>query len=319
MQKKKIKNNLTFIDLFAGIGGIRRPFSKFGAKCVFSSEIDKYAAKSYELNWGEKPSGDITQIPSEQIPQFDILLAGFPCQAFSLAGKRQGFNDARGTMFFEVARIIAHHKPQAFLLENVKGLINHDKGKTFEFILTTLQDELNYKVFYKVLNAKDFGVPQNRERIIIVGFKNHDIDFVFPTPFETKTCLGDILEKDVDEKYTLSDKLWQGHQRRKQMHQSKGNGFGYSLYDKNSRYTSTISARYYKDGSEILIRQEGKNPRKLTPREAARLQGFDDDFIIGVSDTQAYKQFGNSVPTKMIEAVAENMLQSLGAFDERKE
>ncbi|MFV8499884.1 DNA cytosine methyltransferase [Mycoplasma sp. VS424B] len=316
MQTKKIKNKLTFIDLFAGIGGIRRPFSKYGAECVFSSEIDKYAIKSYELNWGETPSGDITKISNEEIPDFDILLAGFPCQAFSLAGKRQGFNDTRGTLFFQVARILAHHQPKAFLLENVKGLINHDKGKTFKIILNVLENELNYKVFYKVLNAKDFGVPQNRERIIIVGFKDSNIHFEFPNPSDEKVFLRSILEENVDDKYTISDKLWEGHQRRKEMHLKKGNGFGYSLYDINSEHTGTISARYYKDGSEILIKQENKNPRKLTPREAARLQGFDDSFVIGVSDTQAYKQFGNSVPTKMIEAVAVNMLKALGELDE---
>ncbi|MHA3801597.1 DNA (cytosine-5-)-methyltransferase [Mycoplasma sp. VS30B] len=316
MQAKKIKHELTFIDLFAGIGGIRRPFSKYGAKCVFSSEIDKYAIKSYEMNWGETPSGDITTIANEEIPSFDILLAGFPCQAFSLAGKRQGFQDTRGTLFFEVARILAYHQPKAFLLENVKGLTNHDKGKTFKVILDVLENELNYKVFYKVLNARDFGVPQNRERIIIVGFKDQNIDFKFPEPYNQKVNVGSILEKNVEDKYTISDRLWSGHQRRKEMHKQKGNGFGYSLYDEHSEYTGTISARYYKDGSEILIKQENKNPRKLTPREAARLQGFDDSFKICVSDVQAYKQFGNSVPTKMIEAVAVNMFKALGELDD---
>ncbi|MHA0272988.1 DNA (cytosine-5-)-methyltransferase [Mycoplasma sp. 48589B] len=307
---------MTFIDLFAGIGGIRRPFSKYRAKCVFSSEIDKYAIKSYEMNWGETPSGDITTIANEEIPSFDILLAGFSCQAFSLAGKRQGFQDTRGTLFFEVARILAYHQPKAFLLENVKGLTNHDKGKTFKVILDVLENELNYKVFYKVLNARDFGVPQNRERIIIVGFKDQNIDFKFPEPYNQKVNVGSILEKNVEDKYTISDRLWSGHQRRKEMHKQKGNGFGYSLYDEHSEYTGTISARYYKDGSEILIKQENKNPRKLTPREAARLQGFDDSFKICVSDVRAYKQFGNSVPTKMIEAVAVNMFKALGELDD---
>lgn len=314
--------NFTFIDLFAGIGGIRRPFQKLGGKCVFSSEIDKFAIQTYEANWNETPSGDITKIDEKEIPKFDILLAGFPCQAFSMAGKRKGFSDTRGTMFFEVERILEYHKPKCFMLENVKGLLNHDKGKTFKTMLDILEKKLNYKVYYKVLNAKDFGVPQNRERIIIVGFKNHNINFKFPEPTHISTRLGDILEKNVDPKYTISDKLWASHQRRKKEHQAKGNGFGYSLFNENSEYTSTLSARYYKDGSEILIEQKDKNPRKLTPREAARLQGFPDDFKIVVSDTQSYKQFGNSVPTKMIEAVANNIYDALvrgGEFNENKQ
>lgn len=301
----------TFIDLFAGIGGIRRPYQKLGGKCVFSSEIDKFAIQTYEANWGETPSGDITKIDAKEIPSFDILLAGFPCQAFSIAGKRKGFADTRGTMFFEVERILEHHKPKCFMLENVKGLTNHDKGKTFKIMLDILENKLKYKVYYKVLNAKDYGVPQNRERIIIVGFKNHDVKFEFPTPSNKKVKVGDILEKDVAEKYTISDKIWASHQRRKEQHKAKGNGFGYSLFNEKSPYTSTISARYYKDGSEILIEQKDKNPRKLTPREAARLQGFPDDFKLVVSDMQLYKQFGNSVPTKMIEAVANEIYKAL--------
>lgn len=304
-------HKFTFIDLFAGIGGIRRPYQNLGGKCVFSSEIDKFAIKTYEENWGETPSGDITQISEKDIPNFDILLAGFPCQAFSIAGKRKGFADTRGTMFFEVERILEYHKPKCFMLENVKGLTNHDKGKTFKIMLDILENKLKYKVYYKVLNAKDFGVPQNRERIIIVGFKNHDVDFKFPESTAQKVKVGDILEKEVDEKYTISDKIWASHQRRKEQHKAKGNGFGYSLFNDESPYTSTISARYYKDGSEILIEQKGKNPRKLTPREAARLQGFPDDFKLAVSDMQLYKQFGNSVPTKMIEAVANEIYKAL--------
>ncbi len=301
----------TFIDLFAGIGGIRAPFQKLGGKCVFSSEIDKFAIKTYEANWHETPSGDITKIEAKDIPKFDILLAGFPCQSFSIAGKRKGFNDIRGTMFFEVERILNYHKPKCFMLENVKGLLNHDKGNTFKVMLDILENKLKYKVYYKVLNAKDYGVPQNRERIIIVGFKNDQVEFTFPKPLDIKVKVGDILEKDVDPKYTISDKIWESHKRRKKMNQAKGNGFGYSLFNEDSPYTSTISARYYKDGSEILIAQENKNPRKLTPREAARLQGFPDDFKLVVSDMQLYKQFGNSVPTKMIEAVANNIYKAL--------
>lgn len=303
--------NFKYIDLFAGIGGIRRPYQKLGGTCVFSSEIDKFAIQTYEANWGETPSGDITKIDEKDIPSFDILLAGFPCQAFSIAGKRKGFDDTRGTMFFEIERILEYHKPKCFMLENVKGLLSHDKGNTFRVMKDILENKLGYKIYYQVLNAKDFGVPQNRERIIIVGFKNHDIKFEFPKPTGIKTKLGDILEKDVPEKYTISDKIWASHQRRKEMHKAKGNGFGYSLFNEKSPYTSTISARYYKDGSEILVEQKDKNPRKLTPREAARLQGFPDDFKLVVSDLQCYKQFGNSVPTKMIEAVANNVIKAL--------
>lgn len=303
--------SFSFIDLFAGIGGIRRPFDKLGGKCVFSSEIDKYAIQTYFANYGEIPSGDITKIDEKSIPHFDVLLAGFPCQAFSIAGKRQGFNDTRGTMFFEIQRILEYHKPKCFLLENVKGLLNHDKGKTFETIKDILENKLNYKIYYKVLNARNFGMPQNRERIIIVGFLDHSIEFKFPEPLGIKTRLGNILETNVDAKYTISDRLWASHQRRKEENKRKGNGFGYCLFDENSEYTSTISARYYKDGSEILVKQQNNNPRKLTPREAARLQGFPDDFKLVCSDVQCYKQFGNSVPTKMIEAVAVNLIKSL--------
>lgn len=300
-----------FIDLFAGIGGIRRAYQLEGGTCVFSSEIDKFACQTYEANWGERPSGDITKIGAEEIPPFDILLAGFPCQAFSIAGKRKGFDDTRGTMFFEIERILEYHNPKCFMLENVKGLTNHDKGNTFRVMRDILENKLGYKIFYKVLNAKDFGMPQNRERIIIVGFKNHDIDFSFPEPSGIKTRLGDILEPNPDPKYTISDRIWASHQRRKEAHRAKGNGFGYSLFTEDAEYTSTISARYYKDGSEILIAQKGKNPRKLTPREAARLQGFPDDFKLPCSDGQMYKQFGNSVPTKMIHAVAKNVVKAL--------
>lgn len=300
-----------YIDLFAGIGGIRIPFQNLGGQCVFSSEIDKYAAQTYEANYGEKPSGDITQIEANTIPNFDILLAGFPCQAFSIAGKRKGFEDTRGTMFFEVERILEEKKPKSFLLENVKGLTNHENGRTFKIMLDILENKLGYKVYYKVLNAKNFGLPQNRERIMIVGFKNHNIDFKFPEEVNKETKVGDILVDNPDKKYTISDRLWASHQLRKERNRAKGNGFGYCLFNEDSPYTSTISARYYKDGSEILIAQDGKNPRKLTPREAARLQGYPDSFKIVVSDTQAYKEFGNSVPVNMINAVAQEMYKSL--------
>ena len=300
-----------FIDLFAGIGGIRLPFERLGGVCVFSSEIDKFAIETYKANFNETPKGDITKIKEEDIPSFDVLLAGFPCQAFSIAGKRKGFEDTRGTLFFDVARIIKYHKPKVFLLENVKGLLSHNKGGTFKTMLDILENDLNYKIFYKVLNAKDYGVPQNRERILIVGFSDHSVEFEFPKPFCKQVIVGDILEENVPDKYTISDRIWTSHQRRKEEHKKKGNGFGYSLFNENSSYTSTISARYYKDGSEILIEQKGKNPRKVTPREAARLQGFPESFKIVVSDNQAYKQFGNSVPTKMIGAVADQIIKSL--------
>ncbi|NOZ89778.1 MAG: DNA cytosine methyltransferase [Epsilonproteobacteria bacterium] len=301
------------IDLFAGIGGIRLGFEKaFKDKIgfVFSSEIDKYAKITYQTNYDDTPYGDITKIKEEHIPSHDILLAGFPCQAFSIAGLRKGFEDTRGTLFFDVARIARYHKPKVVFLENVKGFKNHDRGNTFSVVKKTLED-LGYKVFAEVLNAKEFGVPQNRERIYIIGFLDHDIEFEFPKPPNKPVKLGDILEHKVDDKYTISDKLWAGHQRRKLEHKKKGNGFGYSMFTPSSTYTSTISARYYKDGSEILIEQKDKNPRKLTPREAGRLQGFPDSFQIPVSDTQAYKQFGNSVAIPVIEMLADNILKAL--------
>lgn len=307
-----LKNSLKAIDLFAGIGGIRLGFQEaFGKNIefVFSSEIDKYAKQTYYANFGEVPYGDITKIDEKDIPPHDIILAGFPCQAFSIAGKRLGFEDTRGTLFFDVARIATYHKPKLIFLENVKGFLNHDKGNTFKVVKQTLED-LGYKVYSKVLNAKDFGVPQNRERIYIVAFLDN-VDFDFPKILDKDICLGNILDKNVDKKYTISDKLWAGHQRRKIEHKLKGNGFGYSLFNEKSKYTSTISARYYKDGSEILIEQKDKNPRKLTPREASRLQGFGDRFKIVVSDTQSYKQFGNSVCVPVISAIAKEIAKKI--------
>ncbi len=295
-----------FIDLFAGIGGIRIPFDELGGECVFTSEWDKFSQETYEVNFGEKPEGDITQIPVKSIPKHDLIIAGFPCQPFSMAGLKRGFNDTRGTLFFNIAEIIKYHKPKVVFLENVKNFRRHEGGKTFEVVKGVLE-ELGYTVFDKILNAKDFGVPQNRERIFIIAFKNNVKNFEFPAPLKKRIKVGDILEKNVDKKYTISDKLWAGHQRRKKEHREKGNGFGYQLFDSNSEYTSTISARYYKDGSEILIKQKGRNPRKLTPREAARLQGFPEKFIIPVSDNQAYKQFGNAVAVPVIRAIAKKL------------
>lgn len=311
----KEKAPFKMIDLFAGIGGTRLGFYQTGkVNVVFSSEFDDHAVKTYKANFGDEPFGDITKISSSEIPDHDILVGGFPCQAFSQAGKKLGFEDTRGTLFFEVARILKDKRPKAFLLENVKNLVLHDGGKTFKVILGALE-ELDYEVTYQLFKAKDFGVPQNRERIYIVGFDRKAVsnysDFIMPTPPCTPTNVGQILEPYVDEKYTISDKLWNGHKRRKEEHKEKGNGFGYSLFNADSPYTNTISARYYKDGSEILIEQYGKNPRKLTPREASRLQGFPEDFIIPVSDTQAYKQFGNSVAVPVIHAIAENVIKIL--------
>lgn len=339
---KETDAEFRFIDLFAGIGGIRIPFQELHGKCVFTSEWDKFAKKTYAANFGEMPEGDITKISVRSIPAHDILLGGFPCQAFSQAGLKKGFLDTRGTMFFEIQKILAHHRPKAFLLENVKQLRGHNGGRTLAQILeilegkneNTIPDEvpltpearealgnkLNYQVFTKVLRARDFGRPQNRERVFIVGFDRDyygteaDFSTIFswPEPTGERTRLGNILEDSAKlaPRYTISDRLWQGHERRKREHQEKGNGFGYSLFDKNSEYTSTLSARYYKDGSEILISQEelGRNPRKLTPRECARLQGFDEKFIVdAVSESQAYKQFGNSVTVPVIRAIAEKL------------
>lgn len=303
------------IDLFSGIGGTRLGFHLTGeTKVVFSSEIDKFSIKTYETNFGETPHGDIAKISTNDIPNHDILVGGFPCQAFSQAGKKLGFEDTRGTLFFEIARILSDKKPKCFLLENVRNLVSHDKGKTFKTILNTLKN-LDYEVYYSLFKAKDFGVPQNRERIYIVGFHKKLVpnysSFKFPIATHIETKVGDILEKNVNSKYTISDNLWNGHQRRKIEHKEKGNGFGYSLFNEDSPYTNTISARYYKDGSEILIEQKGKNPRKLTPREAARLQGFPENFIISVSDTQSYKQFGNSVAVPVINAIAIEILKVL--------
>jgi len=303
----------TFIDLFAGIGGIRLAFERVGGSCVFSSEWDKFSQQTYRANFGETPAGDITKVDASEVPDHDVLVGGFPCQPFSHAGLKRGFQDTRGTLFFDVARIIERRQPSMLLLENVKGFVGHDKGRTMKVVVESLE-ALGYNVYFKFLNAKEFGVPQNRQRIFIVGINREklgDVGFEFPRPPHSPTCVGRILEAEVDPRYTLSDRLWEGHQRRLAQHQAKGNGFGYSIFDAASSYTSTISARYYKDGSEILISQAPLNPRKLTPREAARLQGFPDNFVIPVSDAQAYKQFGNSVAVPVVQAIAAEMVQVL--------
>lgn len=304
----------TFIDLFAGIGGFRLAMQRLGGQCVFSSEWDKYAQKTYHANFGETPLGDITR-PEIQalIPaSFDILCAGFPCQPFSIAGvskkrslgRETGFLDkTQGTLFFEVASILQRHRPRAFFLENVKNLISHDQGNTFKIILKTLED-LGYSVHYKILDGQLF-TPQHRERIFIIGFdkERYTSEFSFPQLQPSSIRLKDILQPLVDERYTLSDKLWAYLQAYAQKHQAKGNGFGYGLAQLDG-ITRTLSARYHKDGSEILIPQEGKNPRRLTPRECARLMGYPDKFVISaVSRTQAYRQFGNSVVLPLVQAV----------------
>lgn len=314
--------HFTFIDLFAGIGGIRLGYECAGGQCVYSSEWNEFCQKTYWANFGEKPDGDITVVNAADIPDHDICLAGFPCQPFSIAGvsKKQslgratGFADkTQGTLFFEVCRIIDEKRPKAFMLENVKNLVSHDKGKTFRIIRESL-DELDYAVFYKILDGQ-YYVPQHRERIIIVGFDRkrygNSIDFEFNMTYpEKKPVVADILEKETDDKYTLSDHLWNYLQDYAKKHREAGNGFGFGIAEPDG-ITRTLSARYYKDGSEILIAQPGKNPRRLTPRECARLQGFPDDFIIPVSDTQAYKQFGNSVVVPLIADVAKLVTEKL--------
>lgn len=323
-RRKIEKPEFKFIDLFAGIGGIRIPFQELGGECVFTSEWDKFSQKTYQMNFGDLPDGDITQIDATDIPDFDILLGGFPCQPFSQAGLHKGFDDTRGTLFFEIERIIQEKRPKAFLLENVKQLKGHDKGRTFRVIMEHLH-ALGYYAEAKVLRAADFGVPQIRERIYIVGFDKQyyklsdDFSFHFPDPIKAETKVGDILEENVDSKYTISNRLWEGHQRRKIENKKAGKGFGYSMFNEESPYTSTLSARYYKDGSEILIEQNGKNPRKLTPRECARLQGFPDDFIITVSDAQAYKQFGNSVAVPVIREIAKEIRSVMLIMEQKDE
>ena len=313
----------TFIDLFAGIGGMRIAFEEAGGQCVFSSEWDKYSQKTYYDNFGVLAHGDITKINENSIPDHDILVGGFPCQPFSIAGvskknslgRSTGFLDkTQGTLFFDIVRIISAKRPRAFLLENVKNLMSHDKGRTYKIITESL-NELDYEVSAKVMDGQHYA-PQHRERILIVGFdrKRYSTPPVFdfsnlPVP-EKKLRLKDILEDPVDEKYTLSDHLWNYLQEYAAKHKAKGNGFGYGIADLQG-VTRTLSARYHKDGSEILIPQPGKNPRRLTPRECARLQGFPDTFKIVVSDTQAYRQFGNAVVVPMITEVAKRIAHQL--------
>jgi len=324
----------TFIDLFAGIGGIRMGFEKFGGHCVFTSEWNSFSQKTYLANFPADEThmfaGDITQVHESDVPDHDVLLAGFPCQPFSIAGvskknalgRPHGFEcTTQGTLFFDVARIIAEKKPKAFLLENVKNLVSHDKGNTFKVILQTLREELGYDVHYKVIDGQHF-TPQHRERIIIVGFRNknnfswdklelpangpHLSAILHPQDgnekIEDPYTVGD--KGKINPKYTLTENLWAYLQAYKEKHRAAGNGFGFGLVTGDS-VTRTLSARYYKDGSEILVSQGSrKRPRRLTPRECARLMGYPDSFKIPVSDTQAYRQFGNSVVVPVITEVA---------------
>jgi len=313
----------TFIDLFSGIGGFRIGLQRVGGRCLFSCEWDANAQKTYHAWFGESPYGDIRELKPSQIPDHDILAAGFPCQPFSIAGvskkkslgRDHGFKDAaQGTLFFHLATIIENKRPPVLFLENVKNLISHERGRTWEVIENTLKD-LNYMVFHKVIDASAY-VPQHRERVIIVCFDRYvfgdDVPFRFPAAASSSPLkVADILEDEPDPKYTLSDHLWKYLKTYAQKHKERGNGFGYGLCDLNS-ITRTLSARYYKDGSEILIPQgEGKNPRRLTPREAARLMGFPDELKIVVSDTQAYRQFGNAVVPAVIEAFAKQIIEVL--------
>lgn len=315
----------TFIDLFAGMGGFRIAMQAQGGKCVFSSEWNKYAQKTYLANFGEMPFGDITkEMTKRYIPKyFDVLCAGFPCQPFSIAGvskkkslgRETGFKDkTQGTLFFDVADIISRHRPKAFFLENVKNLISHDKGNTFKVIKGTLE-ELRYSLHYLVMDGQSY-VPQHRERIMIVGF-DRDIfygeeKFSFPEQTKAKRTIKEILDPNIEDKYTLSDKLWGYLQNYAEKHRAKGNGFGYGMVDLNG-ISRTLSARYYKDGSEILVPQcDGKNPRKLSPRECARLMGYPDEYRLNqVSDVQAYRQCGNSVIVPLITAVSEQIVKTM--------
>ena len=330
------RQEFSFVDIFAGIGGMRLGFEAAGGACVFTCEWNKYSQQTYRANFGEDDiGGDIREIPEDAIPPHDVLVAGFPCQPFSIAGvsKKNALNEphgfacqAQGTLFFDLARLIAYHKPRAFLLENVKNLVNHDRGRTFGTIKSILEDELQYKISPRVIDARHW-VPQHRERIFIAGFRD-DCDFDLmgmPLPGKEETPIlrsiihpenGTEIEEPhytigplatVDERYTLSEHLWEYLTAYAEKHRAKGNGFGYGLVSKES-VARTLSARYYKDGSEILVGQENDLPRRLTPRECSRLMGFDNpgraDFNIPVSDTQAYKQFGNAVAVPVVESIA---------------
>ena len=316
-----MKNSkFTFIDLFAGIGGMRLAFESVGCRCVYSSEWNKFSQQTYEANFDEVPEGDITQIDERLIPDHDILVAGFPCQPFSIAGvsckkhlgRPHGFEDeTQGTLFFDICRILKAKKPDAFLLENVKNLKSHDAGNTFRVIMENLS-KLGYTVSYKVMSSRSV-VPQKRERIFIIGTRSDTLPplmFEFPELGDDGPVLKDVLEKKAGEKYTLTDGTWNAMKRHADHHKKAGNGFGYNIANLNEP-AKTITARYYKDGAEVLIGQKGKNPRKLTPRECARLMGFPEGFKIPVSDNQAYRQFGNSVVVPLVKIVARKLVKHM--------
>lgn len=321
----------TFIDLFAGIGGFRMAMQSLDGKCVYTSEWDEQAKKTYAANFGEIPFGDITKEETKQfIPDgFDVLCAGFPCQAFSIAGKRGGFEDTRGTLFFDVAEIIKRKKPKAIFLENVKGLFNHDKGKTLKTILNVLRNDLGYYVpDPKILNAKNFGVPQNRERVFIVGFRE-DLgieNFDYPEAFKGKVTFEDIKEEnEVSVKYYLSDTYLNTLIKHKERHASKGNGFGYEIIPDDGTANAVVCGGMGRERNlvyddrltnftpvtHIKGNVNRKGIRKMTPREWARLQGFPNEFIIPVADASAYKQFGNSVAVPAIKATAEKIIAKI--------
>ena len=324
------KSTFKFIDLFAGIGGFRIAMQNLGGNCVFSSEIDKFAKQTYDLNFGEVPFGDITKILENDIPDHDILCAGFPCQAFSIAGKRKGFEDeTRGTLFFDIKRIIKAKKPKAFFLENVKGLKSHDKGRTLKTILKVLRDDLDYYVPEpQIMNAKDFGVPQNRERIFIIGFRK-DLkieEFEYPKPKKKKVAFDSIKEEnEVSVKYYLSTQYQDTLRNHKERHKSKGNGFGYEIIDDNQCANAIVVGGMGRERNIVIdcrltdftpitkikgvVNRDGW--RRMTPREWARLQGFPDNYLIKVSDAQAYKQFGNSVAIPAIQSTAKVLVSKL--------
>lgn len=321
--------NFTFIDLFAGIGGFRIAFEELDGTCVFSSEIDKYSQETYNANFGEFPHGDITKIPESEIPDHDILLAGFPCQAFSIAGKKKGFEDTRGTLFFDIARIIKVKRPKAFFLENVKGLVSHDRGATLKTILEVLRNDLNYFVpDPQVINAKDFGVAQNRERIFIIGFRNDTgiNEFEYPKPLEIESPkFKDIKEKEeVAPKYYLSKRYLNTLKEHRARHLSKGNGFGYQVIKDDDIANAIVVGGMGRERNLVIdhrlqdfsplsnkgdLNREGY--RAMTPREWARLQGFPEEFKIVVSNTQAYKQFGNSLAIPAVRETGRNIIQLL--------
>lgn len=311
------------LDLFAGIGGMRIACEKAAKslklqhECVMACEIDKYASQTYIKNFPNTyMTQDIKYFDTKKkieefIPNHDLLLAGFPCQPFSRAGLKKGFKDTRGTLFHYIAEILKHKKPKSFILENVRGLKEHDKGKTLKIILSVLSKDY-YVPEPQILNAKDFGLPQNRVRIYIVGIrkdlKKNNKEYLFPKNTNKKTIIKDILEKRVNKNFQISERLWISHQKRKERYLKDGKGFGFKLFDGSEPYTRTLTARYNKDGSEILIKTN-KFPRKLTPRECANLQGFPKRFKIISSNAQSYKQFGNSVPITVVKKVAVNLIK----------